>query len=105
MTDFPERISISPTYNQKRDDDFYLVDRAAFPGKGTEYVRADTHLAALKAEREKALREVLSKISFWTDQKHIAEDMKHGDLPNRTTQAYAIERIILALIDQPEGGE
>jgi hypothetical protein len=41
MTDYPERISISPVYRQKRDDDFYLVDRDAFPGKGAEYVRVD----------------------------------------------------------------
>lgn len=41
ISDYPERISISPTYRQKREDDFYLVDRKAFPGKGTEYVRAD----------------------------------------------------------------
>jgi len=41
MYDYPERISISPVHRQKRDDDFYLVDRKAFPGKGVEYVRAD----------------------------------------------------------------
>lgn len=41
MSDYPERISISPVHRQKRDDDFYLVDRKAFPGKGVEYVRAD----------------------------------------------------------------
>lgn len=41
MSDYPERISISPVHRQKHDDDFYLVDRKAFPGKGTEYVRAD----------------------------------------------------------------
>ena len=48
MTDFPERISISPVHRQKRDDDFYLVDRDAFPGKGREYVRADLHEAEIK---------------------------------------------------------
>jgi hypothetical protein len=41
MSDYPDRISISPVYRQERDDDFYLVDRKAFPGKGVEYVRAD----------------------------------------------------------------
>lgn len=53
MTDFPEKINISPVHRQKRDDDFYLVDRAAFPGKGTEYVRADVAAAMVKAERER----------------------------------------------------
>lgn len=41
MSDYPERISISPTSRQKREDDFFLIDGKAFPGKGTEYVRAD----------------------------------------------------------------
>lgn len=50
----PERISISPTYNQKRDDDYYLVDRDAFPGKGTEYIRADISQAAIAAAYEVA---------------------------------------------------
>jgi len=51
MSDVPERISISPVHNRKRDDDYYLVDRKAFPGKGTEFVRADLH-AALTYERD-----------------------------------------------------
>jgi hypothetical protein len=57
MTDFPERISISPVHRQKRRDDFYLVDRDAFPGKGVEYVRADllTASQARVAELEAAL--------------------------------------------------
>lgn len=41
MTDYPERINISPVHRQKLENDFYLVDRAAFPGKGVEYIRAD----------------------------------------------------------------
>ena len=49
MTDTPERISISPTCRQKRDDDYYLVDRDAFPGKGTEYIRADLAKRQLEA--------------------------------------------------------
>ncbi|MCA9368310.1 hypothetical protein KC887_08735 [Candidatus Kaiserbacteria bacterium] len=53
----PERISISPTYNQKRDDDYYLVDRDAFPGKGTEYIRADIADARVAAAYEAAARE------------------------------------------------
>jgi hypothetical protein len=60
MTEYPKRISISPVYRQKRDDDFYLVDRDAFPGKGKEYVPADL----LKAERARAdrLEEALRRI-------------------------------------------
>ena len=54
----PERISISPTYNQKRDDDYYLVDRDAFPGKGTEYIRADIADARVAAAYEAAAQEV-----------------------------------------------
>jgi len=57
MSDVPERISISPVHNRKRDDDYYLVDRKAFPGKGTEFVRADLY-AALTAELDE-LREAL----------------------------------------------
>lgn len=59
MTDAPDKISISPVYNQKRDDDFYLVDRKAFPGKGTEYTRTDLYdakvaeVAALKDDVER----------------------------------------------------
>lgn len=66
MSDTPERISISPTYRQKRDDDYYLVDRGAFPGKGTEYIRADIHLAeierltAVNAELLEALEAILA---------------------------------------------
>lgn len=52
----PERISISPTYNQKRDADYYLVDRDAFPGKGTEYIRADISQAAIAAAIEMAAK-------------------------------------------------
>ena len=53
MTDFPTRISISPLQRQKRDDDFYLVDREAFPGKGKEYIREDISDAAVLVERAK----------------------------------------------------
>lgn len=49
MADYPERINISPVHRQEREDDFYLVDRKAFPGKGVEYIRAD-HARALVAE-------------------------------------------------------
>ncbi len=48
MTEYPERISISPVYKQKRDDDFYLIDREAFPGRGVEYVRADLSIPRVK---------------------------------------------------------
>lgn len=48
----PDRISISPVYRQKRADDYYLVDREAFPGKGVEYIRADHAKAMVAAERE-----------------------------------------------------
>lgn len=54
MSEYPEKISISPTFRQKRQDDFFLVDRKAFPGKGTEYVRADL-LEALEAKLAKAI--------------------------------------------------
>lgn len=57
ISDFPERISISPVHRQKRDDDFYLVDRKAFPGKGTEYLRSDLAQAMVAKAREDALRE------------------------------------------------
>jgi len=58
MSDYPDRISISPVYRQERDDDFYLVDRKAFPGKGVEYVRAD-RIEELEAKLEELL--VVSK--------------------------------------------
>ena len=54
MSDYPERISISPVYQHEQDDDFYLVDRKAFPGKGVEYVRAD-RIEELEAKLAKAL--------------------------------------------------
>ena len=60
MSDYPERISISPTSRQKREDDFFLVDRKAFPGKGTEYVRAD-RIEELEAKLAKAV-EALTQI-------------------------------------------
>lgn len=72
MTDFPERISISPVHRQKREDDFYLVDREAFPGKGKGYVRADIS-DSLKAEVDR-LNSVLDAImsdAAWTP-KHPA---------------------------------
>lgn len=59
MSDYPERISISPVHRQKRDDDFYLVDRKAFPDKGVEYVRAD-RIEELEAKLDKAREE-----GFW----------------------------------------
>ena len=59
MSDYPERISISPVHRQKRDDDFYLVDRKAFPDKGVEYVRAD-RIEELEAKLAKAREE-----GFW----------------------------------------
>lgn len=49
MTDYPERINISPVHRQKREDDFYLVDRQAFPNKGVEYLLFDQHLALVAA--------------------------------------------------------
>ena len=52
MTDCPERISISPVHRPKQDDDFYLVDRDAYPDKGTEYIRLDLHEAEVKRLRE-----------------------------------------------------
>ena len=60
MSDYPERISISPTSRQKGEDDFFLVDRKAFPGKGTEYVRADRieELEAKLAKAVKALKHI-----------------------------------------------
>lgn len=60
MSDYPERISISPVHRQKRDDDFYLVDRKAFPDKGVEYVRAD-RIEKLEAKLAKAV-EALEKL-------------------------------------------
>jgi len=54
MSDYPDRISISPVYRQERDDDFYLVDRKAFPGKGVEYVRAD-RIEELEARMARAV--------------------------------------------------
>ena len=66
MTDTaPDRISISPVHRKKREDDFYLVDRRAFPGKGTEYIRADLHeaeVAALKAENQELTLKVMSQL-------------------------------------------
>jgi hypothetical protein len=55
MSDFPERINISPAHRQTRDDDFYLVDRKAFPGKGIEYIRADVAQAMVAAAYEDAI--------------------------------------------------
>ena len=63
MSDYPERISISPTFRQKREDDFYLVDRKAFPGKGTEYVRA-ARIEELEANLAKAV-ELAEKSIKW----------------------------------------
>ena len=57
MSDYPERISISPVHRQKRDDDFYLVDRKAFPDKGVEYVRAD-RIEELEAKLAKTMEVV-----------------------------------------------
>ena len=54
VSEYPDRISISPVYRQKRDDDFYLVDRDAFPGKGVDYVRAD-RIEELEAKLAEAL--------------------------------------------------
>jgi len=76
MSDYPERISISPVHRQKRDDDFYLVDRKAFPDKGVEYVRADIAQAAAAdalAEAvdvdmiEQAISDVLSEGGTYRD--------------------------------------
>lgn len=63
MSDYPERISISPVHRQKHDDDFYLVDRKAFPGKGTEYVRAD-RIEELEAELAKSVELALEECPF-----------------------------------------
>ena len=63
MSDFPERISISPVHRQKRDDDFYLVDRKAFPGKGTEYIRADHVDALVTQARGDALRDAAEVVN------------------------------------------
>ena len=63
----PERISISPTYNQKHDDDYYLVDRAAFPGKGIEYVHDDLADAAVAAAYERAVELACERLAdSWT---------------------------------------
>jgi hypothetical protein len=64
MSDYPERISISPTSRQKGEDDFFLVDRKAFPGKGTEYVRAD-RIEELEAKLAKAVELGLEECPFW----------------------------------------
>jgi len=64
MSDFPERISISPTYRRKRDDDFYLVDRKVFPGKGTEYIRADVAQAMAAKAQEETRAKTLATISL-----------------------------------------
>ncbi len=61
MSDYPERISISPTSRQKREDDFFLVDRKAFPRKGTEYVRAD-RIEDLEASKNEALNQLDSAL-------------------------------------------
>jgi hypothetical protein len=63
MNDCPERINISPVHRQKREDDFYLVDRAALPGKGVEYTRTD-HVQTLIAEAVAAEREACAKIVY-----------------------------------------
>lgn len=63
MSDYPERISISPVHRQKHDDDFYLVDRKAFPGKGTEYVRAD-RIEELESKLAKAVEVALEECPF-----------------------------------------
>jgi hypothetical protein len=64
MSDFPERISISPVHRQKRDDDFYLVDRNAFPGKGTEYTRSDLAQAMVANAQEETKAKTLATISL-----------------------------------------
>ena len=73
MTDYPERINISPVFRQKREDDFYLVDRAAFPDKGTEYVRADLHAAleAQLAEAKWALKAIANQDEGWLNRKKV----------------------------------
>ena len=37
---------------EEQADDFYLVDRDAYPDKGTEYIRLDLHEAEVKRLRE-----------------------------------------------------
>ena len=66
MSDYPERISISPVHRQKRDDDFYLVDRKALPGKGVEYVRADmvTDFETHPAGTGKRIEELEAKLDW-----------------------------------------
>ena len=72
MSDYPERISISPVHRQKRDDDFYLVDRKAFPDKGVEYVRADL-IEELEAKLVKAV-EALEQIATHRKKCHEYDD-------------------------------
>ena len=89
MSDYPERISISPVHRQKRDDDFYLVDRKAFPDKGVEYVRADRieELEAKLAKAvdveliEQAISDVLSEGGTYRD---AAEYVAHTTLAELT---------------------
>ena len=66
ISKYPERISISPTFRQKREDDFFLVDRKAFPGKGTEYVRAD-RIEELEAERDDYANKLMQANDTYTE--------------------------------------
>ena len=75
MSDYPERISISPVHRQKHDDDFYLVDRKAFPGKGTEYVRAD-RIEELEAKLAKAVEAMSEALGAY---EHIEARMVDDD--------------------------
>ena len=85
MSDYPERISISPVHRQKRDDDFYLVDRKAFPDKGVEYVRAD-RIEELEAKLEKAMR-YFDEAMYFIDLDE--EDILKGAGVYRIAKAYA----------------
>jgi hypothetical protein len=56
MKSYPERISISPTYRGDKDDDYFLINRKVFPGRGVEYIRADL-VKELKSDIEETLNE------------------------------------------------
>lgn len=100
MSDYPERISMSPTFRQKREDDFYLVDRKAFPGKGTEYVRAD-RIKALEALLSEAVKAGMLEGAKTCNDRGGAEQVNYG--LNRGTQNYFRARdAIRALADDPE---
>lgn len=43
----PDRIWIAPTHHSNGVDDFYLLNPKYRGNRGTEYVRADIHAAAL----------------------------------------------------------